>query len=1096
MAAQEGPREQFPVLPGLTILEKLGMGAVGTVYLARHEALKRLVAVKVLRHELAGNRLYVERLRREARLSARLDHPNIVKGLDLGEVAGVPFFVMEFVDGKSLKTVLRERGRLEEDEVLEYGLQLSRALDHAYRSGVVHRDIKPGNLMIARDGTLKLADLGLARRPDDSSVTRDGVTLGTPHYISPEQAREPSSADVRSDLYSVGATLFHMATGRPAFDGETVSEVLSRVWDVNLTPEIPDEVPLSRNLELVIRRLLAKDPNVRYQTPDDLMRDLERVRRRERPNVSVFDINPKAKKNVKRFALAMVISAAVVAGAIGIIKLTDRGRDTGPSKTAIELGMKLKSIEIEGMDTAPALLDRWGRLDSMLASGAMIDADRVRAIDLKTKVENQLSAVATGLERACEQDLLKALSEHYLSAADDFVNTTFPERFREAFGGDSVALPELLATRTKDFLSKKSAEVARAIESAEARIVEALPEFLTKRESGASALLSEGRYKSALSLTNEVLESFTLADGTAWRFLPPAARERITTKTQSRMGSLRSRILESARDTAKRAADRLRSEHDRLEESLRSGLLTAAAADFEDTAKNILTEIHYSEDEWPQQGIQNPEKLIKEFSSSLHSLERQRERDYADRAFSEHDARLAGRWRERQYLGVRDEWRTRAPRSTVSGVKEKMDRRIVYSELLVSIRERAVRNVELKKGKKIQLSLRSGEAAAGKVAGTLLQNDDYIIKLQEGTRAEVHFSALSTADVLALLEFEDVPNDRIERALFYLAEGEFDKSQAELFEIRSKFPASLDSLKIDLDSALFDADQLRSLTKFGGTERDVRFADAKKRAAGHEGIGDFEAAREWYEKARQESAGFSADDPRVAEIDRLIKEFEVRERLSKKSRDLAQAFPNAKFREMPDGRLEVRYDSAALLATISLDPAGEWSKGKTGIVYLKSAAPEQDLTKNPSARWIAPPLGRGPFKIKIRVWIPFDGVDAPVPVRSFTAFGKTVVFAGGKSRGRPITILRSGALDGIEDDIQNAILAEKQDDAIGLLRGSINEIVIEIDADGRAWSVALDGTKLQNVSSQSSSGTSIELRSNSPIEWRELVIEGVTPPKR
>ena len=338
---------------------------MGSVYLARDERLRRLVAVKVLRRELAGNRLYVERLRREANLSMRLDHPNIVKGLDLGDLEGVLYFEMEFVDGKSLKTVLRERGRLEEDEVLEYGLQVARALDHAYRHGVVHRDIKPGNLMLARDGTLKLADLGLARRPDDSSVTRDGVTLGTPHYISPEQALDPSSADVRSDLYSLGATLFHAATGKPPFDAETVAGVLSQVLEPNTVAVIPDDVPISRNLQLVLRRLLAKDPQRRYQAPDDLIRDLERVRRRERPQVSRFDLSPVAGKRL-RAAVSGVTAVALMGGFVGSGDLGGTRRPSTAERGRTPTIRQAHGARGDRRSDPPALAERWKRVGAIL----------------------------------------------------------------------------------------------------------------------------------------------------------------------------------------------------------------------------------------------------------------------------------------------------------------------------------------------------------------------------------------------------------------------------------------------------------------------------------------------------------------------------------------------------------------------------------------------------------------------------------------------------------------------------------------------------------------------------------------------------------
>jgi tRNA A-37 threonylcarbamoyl transferase component Bud32 len=259
------------------ILDRVGAGAMGTVFKARQKKLGRIVALKVLKPSLARDSRYVDRLRREARLVASLNHPHIVTGYDLGEEGGYHFFVMEFVEGKSLRQLLAERGRFAEAEVLAIGREVGEALDHAYRSGVIHRDVKPGNILIDGLGHAKLTDLGLAKGPADLTLTRDGATVGTPQYISPEQARNPQDVDVRSDLYSLGATLYHMATGVPPFRGATMAELLTKV--LHEVPEAPDAAnpEVSPGLSLVLRKLLAKDLRVRYQTPRELLDDLERV---------------------------------------------------------------------------------------------------------------------------------------------------------------------------------------------------------------------------------------------------------------------------------------------------------------------------------------------------------------------------------------------------------------------------------------------------------------------------------------------------------------------------------------------------------------------------------------------------------------------------------------------------------------------------------------------------------------------------------------------------------------------------------------------------------------------------------------------------
>lgn len=267
------------------ILDRVGAGAMGTVFKARHKRLNRIVALKVLKPSLARDTRYVDRLRREARIVASLSHPHIVTGYDLGEEGGYHYFVMEFVEGKSLRGLLVEWGMFAEEYVRRVARQVAMALDHAYQRGVIHRDIKPGNILIDEAGNVKLTDMGLAKGPADLTLTRDGATVGTPMYISPEQARNPHDVDVRSDLYSLGATLYHMATGTPPFKGDTMATLITNV--LNQTPVPPDEVnpALSEGMALVIRKLLAKDLQIRYQTPRELLDDLDRIDRAQRPDV-------------------------------------------------------------------------------------------------------------------------------------------------------------------------------------------------------------------------------------------------------------------------------------------------------------------------------------------------------------------------------------------------------------------------------------------------------------------------------------------------------------------------------------------------------------------------------------------------------------------------------------------------------------------------------------------------------------------------------------------------------------------------------------------------------------------------------------------
>ncbi|MEY3161138.1 MAG: Serine/threonine-protein kinase PknB [Planctomycetota bacterium] len=267
------------------ILERVGAGAMGTVFRARDRKLGRVVAIKVLKPSLARDERYVERLRREARIVAALNHPNIVAGFALGEEGGYHYFVMEYVEGESLRTLLQEWGVFPEERVLEVGIDVASALEHAWQRGVIHRDVKPGNVLIDASGRVKLTDMGLAKGPADLDLTRDGATLGTPQYISPEQARDPQKVDVRSDLWSLGATLYHMATGQVPFRGTTLAEVIAQVLYETPRPAREINPAISEGMELVLRKLLVRDPALRYQTPTDLLDDLRRVAVQQAPGI-------------------------------------------------------------------------------------------------------------------------------------------------------------------------------------------------------------------------------------------------------------------------------------------------------------------------------------------------------------------------------------------------------------------------------------------------------------------------------------------------------------------------------------------------------------------------------------------------------------------------------------------------------------------------------------------------------------------------------------------------------------------------------------------------------------------------------------------
>jgi serine/threonine-protein kinase len=271
-------------IAGYRLLELLGEGAMGSVFKARQLSLDRDVAIKVLPPSLAKNEKYVQRFMTEAKAVARLNHTNIISGIDVGDADGIKYLVMEYADGTTAALLLRRGGSLDEERSLLIVQQIARALDHAHKNGLVHRDVKPDNVIITRDGVAKLCDLGLAKVESGEAGGEEAARMGTADYMSPEQIRTHVS-DARSDLYSLGATLFHLLTGRVPFEAHNRDTVMAK----HLTAPLPSPrslVPdLSEKTEAIVRKLMAKNPAERFQSAtellpvlDDAIRDLQRQR--------------------------------------------------------------------------------------------------------------------------------------------------------------------------------------------------------------------------------------------------------------------------------------------------------------------------------------------------------------------------------------------------------------------------------------------------------------------------------------------------------------------------------------------------------------------------------------------------------------------------------------------------------------------------------------------------------------------------------------------------------------------------------------------------------------------------------------------------
>ncbi|MEZ6137984.1 MAG: protein kinase [Pirellulaceae bacterium] len=360
------------------ITGRLGAGGMGQVFCATHRIMKRAVAIKILHGQFVSDPNSRSRFEREVQAISRLSHPNIVTAYDAREYQDGLYLVTELVEGEDLSRLVKRKGPLRPREAVHFAWQAAKGLNYAHRQGIIHRDIKPGNLLLEKKKTIKVLDLGLARlldndstaQDDGPSITRSGSLLGTATYMAPEQARSPLAADARSDIYSLGCTLFFLLTGAPPFRGEsTIDTIMAHVEQP--IPELPDEVkgkPLSSELKSIVRQMMAKSPDDRPDSMEKLIPLLESLIRQDstavsdttptvvikrpavegrgavRPANSILD----AVRNGKPWMLAIVAVSivAILAGTIAWNMWS--ARQFGPDNSGPRIGPS--TLPVDGLD--------------------------------------------------------------------------------------------------------------------------------------------------------------------------------------------------------------------------------------------------------------------------------------------------------------------------------------------------------------------------------------------------------------------------------------------------------------------------------------------------------------------------------------------------------------------------------------------------------------------------------------------------------------------------------------------------------------------------------------------------------------------------
>ncbi|MCI0343806.1 MAG: protein kinase [Planctomycetales bacterium] len=599
---------------GYDLLDRIGVGGMGTVYRARQRNLDKIVALKILAPKFSQDKRYIARFIREARAAGRLAHPNVVQGFDVGEVDGRYFFAMELVDGESLLKRLTRAGPLREVEALKLFAQVADALRHASQHGIVHRDVKPDNILMTREGTPKLADLGLAKveRPADEERTTESsaggpstreVALGTPAYISPEQVRGSRSVDVRSDFYSLGMSLYHVLTNQLPFPAPSRTEMLAR----HLSDPCPDArkaVPsISRETADLIRKLGEKDPDDRPQTAEELIEGIEAARRREPlPWETAEGIERRRRYFARRRQKRLLSQGAIAAGVLSVLAVglalvgsggardDSRGRGRRSESSARH---EPSAGEPEGRGTSapapppedPAAAEALRGADAFAEkSPADLPGQEARYREVAEKFEDTAAGreASRRLEKVVER--LRAARKKALDEwRKEVLTLATDKQFADAFAALAEPPAEIRGTPEAD---RAAADLRKMVEG------KAWDEFEKVREE-VERLVNDRRYADAQAALEAAIGwGVATVSGRATTILVSVrrlgetwerARREATDKAELRTAQAELAPLLAARDTV-RARDRVAEARRRVKTDAASAALDAESEDVEAVA--------------------------------------------------------------------------------------------------------------------------------------------------------------------------------------------------------------------------------------------------------------------------------------------------------------------------------------------------------------------------------------------------------------------------------------------------------------------------------------------------------------------------------
>jgi beta-lactam-binding protein with PASTA domain/predicted Ser/Thr protein kinase len=498
------------------IVSEIAHGGMADVYLARDSKLDRPVALKVLSPELSRDPAFVERFRREAQSAAGLNHPNIVGIFDWGQEHGTSFIVMEYIDGQTLRDMIRREGTIAPGQIADIGSDIAAALSFAHANGVVHRDVKPGNVLITTAGQVKVTDFGIARAGgDNDGLTRTGAVMGTATYFSPEQA-QGTAVDGRSDVYSLGVVLYEMATGEPPFTGDSpVSVAYKHVREPVVPPsqKVPS-IPIE--LERVIMTCLAKNPHDRYQTADDARADLLRFRRGQAvvgtaitaavvtlPDatstmvappiapVPLATTTPAPPKKKKGPIIAVIVLLLLLIGVVGYLLVTQLGDDgsaaTIPVPSVVGQPVAEAKLHLAAEKLTNVRVVR--RANDQFAPGLVVRQDPSSG----TKVAPDESILLTVSDGAGNTKVPDVVGEAFEDAANTLQSKGL-NAVRTDIASDSVTLGQVVSTNPPaDATVKRNSDVQVSVSAGPAPVN--VPNVTGKDQVEAAQILTDAGLK-------------------------------------------------------------------------------------------------------------------------------------------------------------------------------------------------------------------------------------------------------------------------------------------------------------------------------------------------------------------------------------------------------------------------------------------------------------------------------------------------------------------------------------------------------------------------------------------------------------------------